>query len=241
MTTKCFSVVRGKRLRITRLDECGNPPESEAESALVVTKGFISVGMSSDVADGEDIEQRNADGDLCVQDKSRDQFKRWDLSIDLCEVDPHLLELVSNVRLEEDYDGNVVGVRGFQGANMDAFALELWTGVPGEDCVPGEPTTYGYLLLPFVVPGVLGDVTVENGATTFSVSGDTRGAGGWGVGPYDVVPTDAEHTPGPLGTPMADDEHHLLRTTTIAPPAVECGAQAMVEYTHDLADGSEPA
>jgi pantoate--beta-alanine ligase len=36
--------------------------------------------------------------------------------------------------------------------------------------------------------------------------------------------------PGPLGTAMAADEHHLLRTTTIAPPDPECGALAMPEH-----------
>ncbi len=239
-SAKCFTVVRGKRLRITRLDECGNPPAAEAESSLVVTKGFVSVGMSSEVAEGDDIEQKNADGDLCVSDKSRDQFKRWDLEIEFCEVDPSLLELVSNVVIEEDYDGTAVGVRGFQGANVDSFALELWTGVPGEDCQPGEPTTYGYLLLPFVVPGVLGDVEIENGATTFSVSGHTRGAGGWGVGPYEVIGTDAEHTPGPLSVPMQSREHHLMRTTVIAPPEVDCGAQDMPDYAWNLDDGEVP-
>lgn len=229
MSTKCFTVVRGKRLRVTRLDECGNPPGDETEDSLVITKGFVTVELSAVVSDGDDIEQKNADGDICVSDRSRDQFRRWDVSIELCEVDPALLGMLTNVVLEEDYDGNVVGVRQVEGASVDTFALELWTGVPGTDCLPGEPTTYGYLLLPTVVPGSLGDITIENGATTFSVSGHTKGSGGWGTGPYDVVPEDAENTPGRLETPISQREHLLLRTTTVAPPELpeECGAQPM--------------
>lgn len=232
MATKCFTVVRGKRLRITRLDECGNPPGDETEDSLVVTKGFVTVELSAVVADGTDIEQMNADGDICVSDRSRDQFRRWDVSIELCEVDPSLLGMLTNVVLEEDYDGNVVGVRQVEGASVDTFALELWTGVPGTDCLPGEPTNYGYLLLPTVIPGSLGDITIENGATTFTVSGHTKGSGGWGTGPYDVVPEDAENTPGRLDTPIGANEHLLMRTTTIAPPEVpaECGAQPMPEW-----------
>lgn len=225
--TKCFTIVRGKRLRVTRLDECGNPPDYGAANSIAVTKGFVQVGMTAVTSDGDDIEQKNADGDLCISDRSRDQFKRWDLSLEFCEVDPGILEIIANAVLETDWDNHVVGVRGVEGGAADSYALEVWAGVPGDDCVPGEPTTYGYLLLPFVIPGVLGDITIENGATTFTASGHTRGAGGWGVGPYDVVPTDANNTPGPLGTAMATDEHHLLRTTTIAPPEPACGAQAM--------------
>jgi hypothetical protein len=230
VTTKCFSVVRGKRLRLTRMDECGNPPDYATPAALVVTKGFIRVALSAETADGEDIEVRNADGDLCINDRSADQFKRWNIETELCAVDPAAAEIISNQRLEEDWDGNVVGVRQPEGGATHAFALELWSGIPGEDCVPGEPTAFGYLLLPFVVPGVIGDIEVQNGETTFTFSGHTRGAGGWGIGPYEVVPTDAEHTPGPLGTAMAADEHHLLRTTTVAPPDPECGALAMPEH-----------
>lgn len=230
MATKCFPVVRGKRLRVTRLDNCGNPPDPEEPSSLVVTKGFISVAMTSDVEEGDDHFEKNADGELCYTDKSSDQFKRWNLEVSLCNVDPALWEMMGNARLEEDWDGDVVGVRGYEGGNPGAYAMEVWTGIPGEDCLPGEPANYGYLLLPFVIPGVLGDVTIENGGATFTLSGHTRGGGGWGVGPYDVVPTDAENAPGPLTVPLGADEHHLLRTTTIAPPAPECGSLDMPVY-----------
>jgi len=230
-TTKCFNVVRGKRLRVTRLDECGNPPPPEDPNGFVVTKGFISVGLSSDMETGTDITQMNANGDLCIVDRSQDQFKRWDVEMEFCDVDPALLELVANVVSEVDWDGDIVGVRGFQGAKSGAFALELWAGVPGDDCAPGEDQKFGYLLLPFVVPGTLGDITIENDATTFTVQGFTRGAGGWGVGPYDVVPEDAQNTPGPLDTPMSQDEHHLLRLTSVPPPEALCGAQDMPDYT----------
>lgn len=231
MATKCFNVVRGKRLRATRLDDCGNPPDGETANSLVVTKGFITVGLSPDTEGGTDITQMNADGDLCVVDRSRDQFKRWMVNMEFCDVDPALLEIVTNVTNETDWDGDVVGIRGYQGAKAGAFGLEVWAGVPGDDCVPGEPASYGYLLLPFVVPGVLGEVTIQNDAATFTVEGHTRGGGGWGVGPYDVVPTSSGNTPGQLAVPMGSTEHHLLRLTTIAPPDPECGAQVMPAYT----------
>ena len=230
MATKRFTVVRGKRLRITRLDECGNPPEDATPCSFVVTKGFISVALSAEIETGDDIVEKNADGDLCINDKSRDQFKRWNVEASFCEVDPSILDMMTNVVVETDYDDNIVGVRQPEGASIDSFALELWTGVPGSDCVPGEATNYGYLLLPFVVGGPLGDVTIENGAATFPVTSFTKGSGGWGEGPYDVVPTDAENTPGRLATPMGPKEHMLMRLTTIAPPDISEGCEDMPEW-----------
>jgi hypothetical protein len=217
-----FPVVRGKRARFTQLDECGNLAEN---GLYVVTAGFISIGLAAETETGDDIVLKNANGDLCVSDKSQDQFKRWNLTMSFCEVDPCSLSLTSNTVLEEDWDNDPVGVRGYQGANPARFALEVWTGVPGADCVPGEATQYGYLLLPFVVPGVLADFTIENGAATFGIGGFTRGAGGWGKGPWDVVPADAQNTPGPLTTDLTDIQHHLLRRTTVAPPEVTDGCQ----------------
>ncbi|MFN2347641.1 MAG: hypothetical protein ABR616_18260 [Dermatophilaceae bacterium] len=227
MTTRCFTVVRGKRLRVTRLDNCGTPPADDTEDAFVVTKGFVSVGLTSVTEEGTDIMQMNADGDLCVNDRSRDQFRRWDLELELCDVDPALLSILTNVTLETDWNEDVVGVRVPEGSTVDSFALELWTGIPGEDCLPGEPAAYGYMLLPFVIGGSLGDITIENGATTFTVTAHTKGGGAWGTGPFDVVGTDAQATPGRLDAPIGVGEHLVMRTTTVAPPAPECGAQIM--------------
>jgi hypothetical protein len=225
-----FPVVRGKRMRVTALDECGNPPAPQEECSVVVTKGFITVSLTAETSDGDDIEQKNADGDLCVSDRSRDQFKWWNVEAEFCEVDPALLTMMSNANPETDWNDNLVGVRSYQGATEGSFGLEVWTGVPGTDCLPGEPSTFGYFLLPFVIPGVLGDITIENGAATFTINGRTRGSGGWGVGPYDVIPTDAQHTPGPLLDVMGPTEHHLMRTTTVAPPDITDGCIAMPDY-----------
>lgn len=237
MATKCFTVVRGKRLRVTRLDECGNPPAGGTADSLVVTKGFVTVELSAVVAEGDDIEQKNANGDICVSDRSRDQFRRWDLSIEFCDVDPSILGMITNVTLEEDWQGDVVGVRQPEGSTIDSFALEVWTGVPGTDCLPGEPSTYGYMLIPFVIGNSLGDITIENGASTFSATAHTKGGGGWGVGPFDVVAIDAANTPGPLDLPVGSREHLILRTTTVEPPEVpaECGAQPMPPGTPTIA------
>lgn len=226
MPTRCFNIVRGKRLRVTRTDECGVPPDYGTPNSRVVTSGFISVALTAVVEAGDEIVQKNANGDLCINDRSRDQFKRWDVAVSFCEVNPSLAEMVSNATLEEDWDGNVVGIRVPEGAALESFALELWTGVPGADCGVDEPTTYGYMLLPLIVPGVLGNMTINNGAATFDIRGQTRSGSAWGVGPYDVVPTDALNTAGPLLVPMGPLDHHLLRTTTIAPPDAACDPAA---------------
>jgi len=98
------------------------------------------------------------------------------------------------------------------------FALEVWSGVPGVAC-SGAAGAFGYLLLPFLQGGVIGDFTIENAAVTFTVTGaTTKDGNGWGVGPHKVMP-DAAGAPAVLPNPLDPDDHLVVLFTTIAPPA----------------------
>jgi hypothetical protein len=97
----------------------------------------------------------------------------------------------------------------------------VWTDLAGNVCDEAGNKCYGYTLLPLATGAALGDVTIENASATFQTTGYTEGHSGWGVGPWDVIGSPA----GPLDEAMASDEHALIRTTCVAPPAAVCGAQ----------------
>lgn len=228
MATNCFNIVRGKRVRVTRLDACGEFPAPMTTAALVTSSGFISVAYTMEYEDGDEHIQKNANGDLCIVDRSEDKLKRVMATISFCEVDPALLELVTANALEVDGAGDNVGIRVSTGIpdNAANFALELWAGTAGEGCVDGE-VEYGYFLLPFLKNGTLRDFTIENGPTTFEVQAWTENGTGWGAGPYNVVASGAAGAPSSLEDPLTANDHLVLRTTTVAPPAAVCGYQAM--------------
>lgn len=215
MATRQFTPILGKRIRATVLDNCGNVPEAADPDALVVTDGFISVNLTAEVEEGAEIITRKANGSLCVNERNDDSFKRFTVEIEFCGVNPDLLSVVTNAEGYE-IDGDTAGITVAEGTMDKRFALELWTGISGAACQPGEEAS-GYMLLPFVQAGVLGDVTVDGeNAVTFSMTGAfTRGGNAWGVGPYDVVDSPA----GPLPTALDPLDHFLLVETTVAPPA----------------------
>jgi hypothetical protein len=225
MANICYPVVRGRRLRATRLDGCGNPvlgPDS-----VVVTGGFISVALTANIEEGEAINVTNANGDVCVLDTPPPKFQDYSVEVTFCDVNPVLFNLMSGQPLVLNGDDTV----GFRmnsdiSAADSGFALELWTGVPTEACEEGASASYGYLLLPFLQGGVLGDFTVENAAINFTLTGArTKKGSGWGVGPYDVV-MDAG-TPSPLATAITSGDHLHMERTTIAPPEADCDASAL--------------
>jgi hypothetical protein len=201
---------------------------------VIVTDGLISVAMTAEIEAGETIRDRNWAGALCAVDRTPDEFLYWNLELTFCNVNPSLVSLLTGSPQEMD-GTDVVGFRTKEGAVVQNVAIEMWTGTTPVVCAPGEDPVVGYTLLPCVTAGRIGDMTLQNGRADFVVSGAyTKSGQGWGEGPYDVI--DVAGVPSPLAVPMAEGEHHLLRTTTVPPPAADCDCQTLTE-----AGGTRPA
>lgn len=230
--TKCIIPVLGKRIRATVLDECGFFPDPGTPCSNVATDGFISMSLSAEVEDGSEIITRKANGALCVNERTSDSFKRFMLEIEFCGVNPDLYGIVTNANPYADYAGENAGFTVPEGTIDRRFAFELWTGLQGAVCQPGDETASGYVLLPFVNAGVIGDVEVDGeNAVSFSMTGAfTRGANNWGVGPYDVLldgTASPDPAPAPLPTALDPFDHLLLVDTGLSPPPSACECQPM--------------
>lgn len=213
MATHCYVPVLGRRIRATTLTEAG---EVGTDAMALATDGFISVNLSAEIESGTEILVRNASGAICVNEKRADSFKRFTVEIEFCGVNPSLLTMLTNAEPYEDAEGDVAGFTVPEGEIDKYFSLELWTGLTGS-------AASGYMLLPFVTAGVLGDITVDGeNAVTFSMTGAaTRGGNGWGVGPYDVVGSDSASA-GPLPSAIDSFDHLLMIDTAVAPPPSAC-------------------
>lgn len=227
-----FSLIRGRRMRVTSLNSCGVPLWGEDASA--VTDGFISVAFTAQTTEAEPIEITNANGQICARDPGVSQFNGYQLELTFCGVLPCVFEMLTGQPPVQDVNGETVGFR--MNSSIDqsssAFALELWAGVPGVACDPANPSgagSYGYVLVPFVSQGVIGDFTIENGAVNFVVSGaSTKDGNGWGAGPYDVV-EDVAGAPAQLPEALDGDDHLYVVWTSIAPPPVTDGCVPLVQ------------
>ena len=230
MPTESWSSVRGTRMRLTRLDECCKPLAALATCAFLVSKGFVSVAYSPEISEAEEIELKNANGDICVSDPGCDVLKWVNTTLSLCNVDPDVLSFVTGSPLVLDSAGNSVGNRIQTGQACKVnFALEVWTDIPGQDCAAGAKQ-YGYFLAPCIGGGILGDWTIENDALNLELNAKARSGSGWGSGPWDVDNTAVPPAPsvaGPLLTPIGVNDVMDLHLTTIAPPDVTDGCQPM--------------
>lgn len=233
-TSKCFSLVRGRAMRVTRLDGCGSTvlgPDSQA-----VSKGFISVALTAQTDDGTTISVSNAAGEVCILDEPAPKFTGYQIEVQFCGVDPDLYRLMTGQAMVMDSQETPQGV-GFRmnsGVDADAsgFALELWSNVPVSACEPGQGQSYGYFLVPFVKGGIIGDFTVGNDAVNFTLTGArSKDGSAWGVGPYDVT-LDDTNLPAPLKDAIDEKDHLHMELVSVAPPTDACGALALgVEAT----------
>lgn len=230
MPNVCVGLARGRTLRLTRLDECGVPLEGPDSS--LVTAGFVQVVTTPVYQDAEEIQVVNANGQACIDDQA-DPALRWlTTAITLCNINPAAINILTGDPMVSDDatpTANTVGFRIDQAVTGTAsFALEVWSGVPGQTCGVGGSEQFGYWLYPFVVQGQWGEWTVGNSGLTLAITARTAGGSGWGVGPYDIrrdstTPATLE----PLLSPITATQHMHFETTTAPVPVASCDPVAL--------------
>lgn len=223
MAAVCFTTVKSRVVRLTRLDECGTPVIGARSS--IVSQGFIKVESGWDIEDGETFEQQNAWGDYCTNEQDDPKIKGADVEVEFCEVNPDAYDLVSGARViaataAEDFAelGSSIGYVLGEDTVPGAWALETWTKLGGAVCGDTGATLWAYSVWPFLKGGRPGDLTLERGTATFPQSARARGASAtWGSGPYgDAIVT------------LLEGEVFAQVVTDVQPPVpTDCGAVAL--------------
>lgn len=222
-----FPIVKGVRLRATKVNSCGLPIAGAAN--YIVTDGYVSAKVSAVMNDAKELEQVNAEGKVCVVDRTPPERKHYKVDIELCNVNTGLISLFNGWQQVLDYNDEAVGFRDQKQVDGDyGVALEIWTGgradddcaIPAEDSIftsPGTGKKYGYLLIG-ATEFTLGDISVSAAVATLTLSGVSIAMPQWGRGPWNVAAIDASNTAGRLLEPLDEDSHYTFFRTPIAPP-----------------------
>lgn len=235
-----FPVVRGVRLRASKVNSCGLPIAGPANR--IVTSGFVTAKITAVLNAAKELEQENADGMVCVLDRTPPQRKYYTVAIELCNVQTELISLFNGWQQVLDYNDMPIGFQDQEDVLDDyGVALEIWTGGRSDDdcptptvdsifSAPSDGLKYGYLLIG-ATEFTLADISVGAAVSTFTLSGISISMPQWGRGPYNVAGIDSSGTPGRLLTPLNDDSHFTLFRTPVAPPAETVGAAPLAINT----------
>lgn len=216
---KSVSYLRGKMMRATRVDTFGRAVIGDSNA--VVTEGYISVAFTTNLEEGEAINVTNAGGKACVTEAAIPSVTGVGVEATFCNVDFALFELLTGHKIILTSDGTrIQGIEESTDVKLDTvnFALEMWLGSTssGEPSV-GSEGEWGYVLLPFLSGGVVGDYTIENAAITFTVNSiNSKKGSNWGQGPYAVELVDG--VAARLSTPVGKNAFRRTQTVEIAPP-----------------------
>lgn len=230
MPSVCFTPIGGSTVRATKVDSCGTLITG-GSSCKVISNGFVRVSRTAEYEDADEFIVKNANGDICVNERTNPILKWVNLEIEFCSVDPDMFNLAtgSPLVLNSAAAPASVGWRTREGViGTVNFALEVWTRMSGSSSCSGGTPTYGYALWPWVVQGTIEDYAFENGPISFTVKARTKPGSLWGAGPYNIRNLDlTPFTPSKLISSIAATDHEHFQLTNVAPPAAVCGCAAV--------------
>jgi hypothetical protein len=117
-----------------------------------------------------------------------DQFRRVDLAVQFCAVDPDVVNLITGVPVV--VTGAPATGTGFwvtEGSVTQRFSLEVWQKVSGQACGAGAVQNHVYWAFPNVGAGRFNDFTIQDDVLEWSLSGKSGIASPlWGGGPTAV-------------------------------------------------------
>lgn len=228
MPAICPTLVRGRVMRITKLDACGVPVTGT--SSIVTSSGFIAVNLSPQYEDATPIKVEAANGVLCINDPGCPQFSNIEAEIQFCGVDPDMFTMITGDPVVLNDATPTPASVGFRIRGQDVcntfFGLEVWSDVSGQTCTTATKQ-YWYHLLPFLGSPQWGDFSIQNDAVNFTITASTLAGSGWGTGPNDVINAGVSPIPSKLLTAIGSQDHYHGQVTTLAPPTPACGATAL--------------
>jgi hypothetical protein len=206
----CGASVEAVATRVAVLEQDGVPIPGAGN--MYTTDALVKLDLTPVFTKGNDIEVMNAGGGLCVTYKERDRFKRYDLVLEICTLDPELEQMLVG-GLPITAGGFTIGATtprvGAIGAPF-GVSMELWT----KHIVNGDLDVF----YPYI-HWYLGRTYWQPDKTTFDVNHMSRMFQGY-------TSENPNFEDGPAGDWLWDSASTLGYAYTRTLPTIQCGSQA---------------
>lgn len=185
MSNDALPQVQAFRMRVTKLNANGVP--SNGANMSYVSSALVVMSTSPVYVDGEDFQEKNGEGVVCVDFQGPATFRRVDFEITLCTPDPYLMEMLSGgVALTS---GAAVGF-GYPALGVidpTNVSIELWTKRVNEGNLD-DTYPYGWWVLPRCKDMRIGQKQFGNNAVKPVISGKATENANWFDGPLNNWP-----------------------------------------------------
>jgi hypothetical protein len=173
----CYGSLQVCAIRVARLETSGAPDNGAGNG--YVSDALISLQVGVELTTGDDLEQKNGCGAICQSFKDCDRIKRLTFTMNLCQLDAELIELLTGATLLQDLPGTGEAIGwmfpAVDAACPDGVSLEVWTKAwdGSEQATPtylSNAAGYWHWVFPRT-KWVMGQVTMENGIMVVPVTG----------------------------------------------------------------------
>ena len=180
MANDALPQVQAFRTRVTRLNANGVP--ANGANASYVSSSLVTLDTTPVYTDGEDFQEKNGEGVVCVDFQGPATFRRVDWTLTLCTPDPLLLAILTGGATLTS--GAAVGFAYPALGTIDPMnvSIELWTKRVNEGNLD-DAFPYAWWVLPRAKDMRLGQKSFGNKSVQPTVSGKATENDNWFDGP----------------------------------------------------------
>lgn len=182
--------VQGVAITVCKLNAAGAPLTGAKNSYS--SSAFMKFGFTPEYTEGDEIEEKGADGSVCVYYKSPDVLKRVTFSLQICDPSPELTEILVGGTLISGGGSDPVGYIAPE-AGVDPVPNGVALEVYSRAIVKGKPAAvdpYWRWVFPWGKWKFTGERAMENGMMANEFEGyglgndlyDTGADGTWAYG-----------------------------------------------------------
>lgn len=167
------SSINGEWMRVTKLVETGG---IDSGYPVLNTNGFMTASFSPVFEEGDEINDKAADGSVCVTWKNDDTLTRLDFALSVCSPDPEITAMLSGGAVVKDASDNIVGYSSMGVGDVvgSPLAIEIWS-IANIDGKPAADAPYWHWVFPYVKIRYDGDREFSNGRLSNEFSGRALG------------------------------------------------------------------
>lgn len=214
MANDCLPQIAACVMRVSRLD--ANGLMLVGSNNMYVSNALTKITRTPQYEDGDEIKQKNGCGAICLNYQAPPSYLRDDITIELCTVDPQLMEmliggtvLTSGVRVGQAAPAiGVISQQAQNGVSIEVWAKRIRNGVVD------STNPYAWYVFPKVTNLKLTNANHENAAHLPAISGQMYENVNWYNGPLNDWPAASDKTWQWLPWPTAPESSCGYQTIT---------------------------
>lgn len=185
----CLPQVHICGIRLAELDTNGVP--TPGANNLIAVDSIVEIQATPVITAGDEIEEKNGCGAVCINYKGPDTLKRFDLSLIVCDHNPYVMAALGRGVVLTDAGINGYGFPALGATSEDGVSIEFWAKRIDQGALHAD-YPYAWWVMPKVTNLAHGPMTWNNGANRPTFTGRAFENDNWFDGPLNDWPVESD-------------------------------------------------